>query len=410
MVRWREAMATALYGPEGFFVRPGSAPAAHFRTSAHVSPLFARAILRLLERVDETLGHPDRLDVVDVGAGRGELLSTLLASAAPALRARLRPVAVEQAPPPVDLVELTSPEHHKLHKIWRDRVPEPVTGLLMATEWLDNMPVDAVEVDPDGTVRYLLVNPATGEEALGEPVTGPDADWLARWWPLTEPGTRAEIGRSRDDAWAGAVVAVERGTALAVDYGHLAGARPPLGTLTGFRQGREVPPVPDGSCDLTAHVALDALAAAGTVAARRRGTAAPRVGGQHDPPIPASPVPDTPVLVTPVPDTPISATPVLVTQREALRGLGVTGARPPLALAAADPAAYVRELATASAAVELTDPAGLGGHHWLLQPVGLSSPIVGRWLVSPAPPEGRGLPQGRPAERQAPGDQTKTSA
>jgi hypothetical protein len=72
---------------------------------------------------------------------------------------------------------------------------------------------------------------------------------------------------------------------------------------------------------------------------------------------------------------------VLVTQRAALRALGVDGARPPLALAHRDPAAYLRRLADAGAAAELTDPAGLGGHYWLLQPVGLAAPAVARWLA-----------------------------
>lgn len=306
MIRWREAMRQALYGADGFFTRPGPGPAAHFRTSAHASPLFAQALLRLLERVDVALGRPDRLDVVDVGAGRGELLQQLHLAAAPDLAARLRPVPVERAPG------------------FSQSIPDDVTGLLLATEWLDNVPVDVAEVDPDGVVRYVLVDPGSGEEAPGGPVKGADADWLARWWPLAVRGTRAEIGRPRDEAWAAAVRHVARGAALAVDYGHLAGARPPLGTLTGFRDGREVPPVPDGSCDLTAHVAVDALGA-----------------GR------------------------------LVTQREALGALGVSGRRPPRALAERDPAGYLRRLAAAGAAAELTDPSGFGGHYWLLRPVGV---------------------------------------
>ncbi len=47
-------MTEALYGPDGFFVRePG--PAGHFRTSVHASPLFAGALVRLVERVDAAL-------------------------------------------------------------------------------------------------------------------------------------------------------------------------------------------------------------------------------------------------------------------------------------------------------------------------------------------------------------------
>lgn len=329
MIRWREAMAAALYGEGGFFVTPGTGPAGHFRTSAHASPQFAAALLAVLERLDRALRRPDPLAVVDVGAGRGELLATLLAAAGPELAGRLRPIAVELAPAPAVPGRVT----------WRDTLPEPVTGLLIGTEWLDNVPVDVAERDLAGVVRYVLVDPATGEEALGDPVTGPDAEWLARWWPLRAPGTRAEIGRPRERAWAAAVAAVRRGAALAVDYGHLADDRPATGTLTGFRRGREVRPVPDGSCDLTAHVALDAVAAA------------PGLTGA-----------------------------ALVRQAAALRALGVSGARPPLALAHRDPAGYLRRLAAAGAAAELTDPAGLGGHWWLLQPVELAEDVA-RWLA-----------------------------
>src|SRR5690348_18369875 len=74
---WREAMRTALYGPAGFYAR-GEPPSRHFRTSAHVSSAYAEAMLSLLREADAALGRPARLDLVDVGAGRGELLAGLL--------------------------------------------------------------------------------------------------------------------------------------------------------------------------------------------------------------------------------------------------------------------------------------------------------------------------------------------
>jgi hypothetical protein len=61
----------------------------------------------------------------------------------------------------------------------------------------------------------------------------------------------------------------------------------------------------------------------------------------------------------------------LTTQREALGALGVDGTRPPTDLAARDPAAYVGALSAATQAAELIDPAGLGGHFWIVQPVGV---------------------------------------
>jgi len=200
--------------------------------------------------------------------------------------------------------------------------------------------------------NYLLCLPAVGGTIPVEEILfyalGPvamtlayacaDEKWLRAWWPTTtDAGARAEIGRTRDEAWAAAVSTVERGLAVAVDYGHLRGARPPLGTFAGYRDGRRVDPVPDGSCDVSAYVAMDAVAAAGEAVAR--------------------------------------AEPALVSQRAALRALGVDGRRPPLNLAGEDPTGYVRALATASAAAELIDPDGLGGHLWLLQPVGLDPAV-----------------------------------
>ncbi len=112
-------------------------------------------------------------------------------------------------------------------------------------------------------------------------------------------------------------------------------SRPPHGSLTGYAEGRQVPPVPDGRRDLTAHVALDACAAAAEHVADWSRT---------------------------------------LDQRTALRRLGITGARPDLAKAAADPIGYVRALSRASAAAELTDPAGLGRFQWLVQ--GVAVPTV----------------------------------
>ncbi|MFG3285999.1 SAM-dependent methyltransferase [Streptomyces sp. NPDC048111] len=306
---WRAATERALYGEGGFYLRP-EGPAGHFRTSVHASPLFAGAVARLLTEVAAGLG-PGPVDLVDVGAGRGELLTGVLA-ALPA-DFPVRAYAVERAARPDGLDERV---------LWRSEIPDRVRGLLFANEWLDNVPVEVAEVDPDGVTRLVLVRP-DGTEVLGEPVSGRDAQWLARWWPPAGPGSRAEIGWPRDEAWAGAVGRVVAGLAVAVDYAHTREARPPFGTLSGFRGGREVLPVPDGSCDITAHVALDACALPGAE---------------------------------------------LLSQRAALSRLGVSGARPPLSLASSDPGAYVRALASAGEAAELTAPSGLGAFLWLHQP------------------------------------------
>jgi SAM-dependent MidA family methyltransferase len=311
--RWRYAMGEALYGDHGFF--RAQDPADHFRTSAGTGSVFAGAIATLLARVDAALGGPARLDFVDVGAGRGELLSNVLALAPDDLRARLNPIAVEMVPRPPGLDPSIT---------WTTTPPVRITGLVTACEWLDNVPLD-IATD----LRYLEVDEA-GLEATGALLDQRDHAWLRRWWP---EGERAEIGITRDDAWAGLIGPIGAGLAVAIDYGHLIAHRPPLGTMTGFRNGHDVPPVPDGSCDLTAHVAVDAVAAAGSA-----------VAGQ-----PAR----------------------VVRQADALRALGVSGARPDLDLAGTDPITYVRALAAASTAAELTDGSGLGDHFWIEQPVAI---------------------------------------
>jgi SAM-dependent MidA family methyltransferase len=329
---WRAAAESALYGPDGFYRRP-EGPAGHFRTSVHASPLFAAAVARLLCRVDAALGRPASLGFVDMAAGRGELVTGVLAALPADVAARARGYAVEITDRPAGL-------DHRIE--WRAEPPPGLTGLLFANEWLDNVPVDVAEVDTAGVPRLVLVR-EDGTERLGAPVGGAAAQWLARWWPLPgEEGLRAEIGLPRDEAWASAVATVDRGLAVAVDYAHTAHARPPFGTLTGFREGRETTPVPDGSCDLTAHVALDACAAHAEYAPRT--------------------LPSTRLLP----------------QRDALRALGLTGARPPLALASTRPAEYVSALASAGEAAELTAAGGLGDFGWLLQPVGIPDPLDDR--------------------------------
>ncbi|MFI9808858.1 SAM-dependent methyltransferase [Streptomyces sp. NPDC052301] len=346
-----------MYGPGGFYRRP-EGPAGHFRTSVHASPLFAGAVARLLCRVDEALGRPAVLDFVDMGAGRGELVTGVLAALPADVAARARAYAVEIADRPAGLDERIT---------WSSTPPDAVTGLLFANEWLDNVPVDVAEVDSAGVPRLVLVT-ADGSERLGEPVTGAEAGWLARWWPLpAEEGLRAEIGLPRDLAWASVVDRLVRGLAVAVDYAHTLDTRPPFGTLTGFREGRETAPVPDGSCDITSHVALDACAAACSAHTPPGSTTCPAPGTARTASRTARAASAAPRMLPGA---------RLITQRAALRALDITGARPPLALASTDPAAYVRALAGAGEAAELTAAGGLGDFGWLLQPVGIPDPLA----------------------------------
>jgi SAM-dependent MidA family methyltransferase len=211
---------------------------------------------------------------------------------------------------------------------WTTALPESVEGLVVANEWLDDIPCHVVEVDTEGVVRVVHVDPATGTESLGSALSSASVPaslgaWLERWWPLEgrPPGTRAEVGSTRDAAWADVVRRVEHGITVAVDYGHTAADRPAHGTLRSYQGGREVDVLPDGSRDVTASLAVDAVA--------------DRVGG------------------------------VVRRQRDVLHDLGVTGTRPDVALAGTDPMAYVAALSLAGEAAELTATGGLGDFWWV---------------------------------------------
>jgi SAM-dependent MidA family methyltransferase len=314
---WKSAWDSALYGPDGFFRR--QAPAAHFRTSVHASPLFAGALVRLL--------HHAGLDtLVDIGAGRGELLAQVRA-----LEPSLTLLGVEVAPRPADLPADIG---------WTSALPESVEGLVVANEWLDNIPCHVVEVDASGVARVVHVDPGSGEEVLGaslgdRSVPAALTAWCERWWPVTDApqGTRAEVGTTRDAAWADVVGRVSRGVAIAVDYGHTLPTRPPLGSLASYADGRRVDVRTDGSRDVTAHVAVDSVA-------ERTGAG-------------------------------------LVRQRTALERLGVSGRRPPLDLARSDPAGYLSRLGSAGEATELCAEGGLGDFWWVVSSVdGVRTPLT----------------------------------
>lgn len=303
---WKQAWDAALYGVDGFFRR--ESPAAHFRTSVHASPLFAQALV--------TMTREAGLDtVVDIGAGRGELL-TEMHRLDPGLE--LLGVEVAARPPGLDR-----------SIAWTTGLPEAVDGLIVANEWLDNIPCHVVELDEDAVPRVLHVDPDTGEESPGRPLTHASVPaslraWSEQWWPLEggEPGRRLEVGTTRDAAWADVVSRLRRGLAVAVDFGHLREERPPFGTLASYRDGRLVDVLPDGSRDVTAHVAVDSVAARTDAVVRR--------------------------------------------QRDVLHDLGIHATRPEPALANEDAGAYLEGLSSASQAAELTAEHGLGGFWWVV--------------------------------------------
>lgn len=270
---WRDAA-------RGFWAR--EEPHHHFTTSA--TPALADRIASIVHEVDARLGHPDTLTVIDIGCGDGSLLA-LVRERCTDVGSRARWIGVDLRPARMEGIDAVVAE-----------VPCPlllgaIHGVVMAHEWLDEMPCDVVTRDEAGVDRLVLVDqrgiemhgPAL-DDADGCAALGVDAartrSWLEQWWPLRAPGDRAEVGTLRDQAWAWMAGLLSSGTALATDYGHVRSdriARDREGTLTAYRMGRLVRPVPDGTANLTAHVAVDACADAvpGTTVTVQRQEIAP---------------------------------------------------------------------------------------------------------------------------------------
>ena len=307
----RDAWAGSLYGPTGFYSSDRGGARRDFATAPTSSPQFAAAIMQLAGWVDDALGHPDPFDVVDVGAGDGSMLAHI---AAGDVHPRWRLTAVEVTRRPPELTSTIAWQHATTD--WR--------GLLIANEWLDNVPC---EVTHGGRVRL-----ADGSDGPApEPA---DAAWLDTWWPSwREPGVEAECGRSRDEAWTSVLARGRAGLAVAIDYGHTTDTRRP--TLAAYRAGRQVEPEFGGSTDITAHVALDALADA-------------CAGSVYD-------------------------------QRTCLQSLGVDGRVPPR-----DSPGYAARLAAASDAATLLDAAGYGGFGWVVASLGCP-PWAPRHVPEPPP-------------------------
>ena len=371
---WRLAWYDALYAESGFYTAgPGSVtpvitdepsgPAHHFRTSVAVGQGLAAVVSHIIAETRIRLRDLESIDVIDVGAGDGSLLHhliTALENSYPDLvqRCRFTGVDVHVRPPAlaerIAWVRGLAPDAMQLH------LNASINGLVIAHEWLDNVPCDVVEIGRELQPCVVLVD-HEGNETLGPSLwddtacntLGVDAQanlkWLERWWPSAvpgtfmeaslydaEPGARAEIGISRDKAIADVASMINRGTLLVIDYGHDLGRRTSgawtFGSLAGYRSGRMVDPVPNGSCDITAHVAMDACGAAVLEALASRGK---------------------------------SVTATIQSQRDVFDRYGLSAAMPVRELATSDPRAYASALAFATDVKELMDPASLGNFQWL---------------------------------------------
>ena len=269
-------MELCLYEPGlGFYEREREifGKAGDFYTSSDVHAVFGRLLARQFEEMWRALGSPARVEVIELGPGRGlfardvldwsrkkfpeffRALHYRLVERSAALRARLAQrlkEAIEEGNASV-AEELTPPAAEN--------------AILFANEFLDALPVEVVA--DHGLLQVALNGGALVETFVAVP--GEVQDYLDGYGVIPEAGERVEAGLAAMDWMKRLANAVPRGFLVLVDYGYrreelLAGRH--RGTLVAARQHQlsRNPYEAPGEQDITAHVNFTAVAAAGEAA------------------------------------------------------------------------------------------------------------------------------------------------
>lgn len=276
-------MELALYGDGGFFTSgSGAGRRADFITSPELGPLFGALVARAIDAEWHRLREPDPFVVVEGGAGRGALAKAVL-DAAPACAPALRYVCVERSPvlrAAADSMLPTEPASNIFGAVvggdadegrvvtgtgpvvaTLDDLPlEPVTGMVIGNELLDNLPFRLLERTGDVWSEVLVgldgeVLVEAPEDAVAE------ADALV---PDAPDGARIPLQRAAAEWVRRAHELLVRGRIVLVDYADSTpsmAARPWtewLRTYRGHARGGHPLDAP-GEQDITCEVAVDQL-------------------------------------------------------------------------------------------------------------------------------------------------------
>ncbi|MBF0325261.1 class I SAM-dependent methyltransferase [Magnetospirillum moscoviense] len=266
-------MAEALFHPElGYYTsREPFGAQGDFTTAPEISQMFGEMIGLWAIVAWQMLGSPERLVFVELGPGRGTLMSDMLRTIANvgACRAALEIWLVE-ASPRLAARQAQTLVGHDIH--WAERFDDLPDGpmVLVANELFDALPIRQ-HVHHQGRWHERMVNlEAPGFAFTAGPHSRPDLpDALLDDAPDGAIAETCPAGRTLAAA-IGARIARQPGLALVIDYGH---PRSALGeTLQAVSRHRFHPVLEaPGSADLTAHVDFEALAQA-AMPARAWGT------------------------------------------------------------------------------------------------------------------------------------------
>lgn len=283
-ITFAEFMASALYGPHGYYTRPNAA--ADYYTGPRIHPAFGALIAVQLFHLWTLLDRPHPFHVLEPGGGDGLLCRDILAAS------RHLPDGFADAFE-YTIVDPFPTAGHERPYLRANRIVADILALdpsalttpvhcVLSNELLDALPVHRVRMD-GGSLRELYVaiesDVADGYEGAliespGDPSTPALADRLAGLGITLSEGQTAEICLRLDanGGWADAASSLldDSGFVLTIDYGRTAAdlydpALRPHGALVTYRNHRQTdaPLHHVGRQDITAQVDFTSVRRAG---------------------------------------------------------------------------------------------------------------------------------------------------
>lgn len=264
-------MELCLYDPEFGYYSQGTeqfGKAGDFYTSSDVHAVFGRLLARQFEEMWRALGSPPRVDLVELGPGRGLFAQDVLDWSArkfPEFFAALHYVLVERSASLRTRLQSTLAKHLQTGKaeIAPDLFPPSAPVIVFANEFFDAFPVEVVS--ETGMLHIAETNGHIKEVFLPN---SPQVDeYLDRYSVHPEAGERVEAGLAAAEWIRQLASGIERGFTIFIDYGYareelLAGRH--RGTVMAYRRHSASPNPYEapGEQDITAHVNFTALSAA----------------------------------------------------------------------------------------------------------------------------------------------------
>lgn len=272
-------MELCLYHPEvGYYARRKEqfGKAGDFYTASDVHAVFGRLLARQFEEMWRVLGSPQRLDIVELGPGRGlfardvldwsrkkfsEFYSALhyvLIEASPVLRGAL----AERLKEYIDVGNISIKAG--LESSGAACCVSTDDVIIFANEFFDALPVEVLS--GRGSLRVGVQDGRLTETFA--PASAQELEFLDRYSVHPPPGERVEASLAAVEWMRRLAAAVPRSIVVLIDYGYtreeqLAGRH--LGTIMAYRQhtASTDPYEAPGEQDITAHVNFTALRAAG---------------------------------------------------------------------------------------------------------------------------------------------------